>query len=109
MTILLEIIAWGGPLFYLYVWAFLFVFALFMISVYPIYIQPCFNKVEMLEEGTLRTKIEALAASVKYPLTKLFKIDGSKRSAHSNAYMYGQWHALIYCCGQYRRPVARSN
>ena len=36
-----------------------------------------------------RDKIESLAGSLKFPLTKLFLIDGSKRSAHSNAYMYG--------------------
>ena len=36
-----------------------------------------------------RSKIESLAGSLKFPLTKLFLIDGSVRSAHSNAYMYG--------------------
>lgn len=36
-----------------------------------------------------RNQIEALAGSLKFPLTKLFLIDGSTRSAHSNAYMYG--------------------
>ncbi len=38
---------------------------------------------------THRDGIEELAASLKFPLKKLFVIDGSKRSAHSNAYMYG--------------------
>ena len=33
--------------------------------------------------------IEALASSVQYPLYKLFTVDGSKRSSHSNAYMFG--------------------
>jgi STE24 endopeptidase len=36
-----------------------------------------------------RTSIEELAGSLKFPLTKLFVVDGSTRSAHSNAYMYG--------------------
>lgn len=36
-----------------------------------------------------RTAIEELAGSLKFPLTKLFVVDGSTRSAHSNAYMYG--------------------
>lgn len=36
-----------------------------------------------------RTSIEELASSLKFPLTKLFVVDGSTRSAHSNAYMYG--------------------
>jgi hypothetical protein len=38
-----------------------------------------------------RSAIEALAGSLQFPLTKLYVIDGSKRSAHSNAYMYGFW------------------
>ena len=38
--------------------------------------------------NTFRQKIEDLAGSLKFPLKKLFVIDGSKRSAHSNAYMW---------------------
>lgn len=48
---------------------------------------PLFNKFETLPEGTLRTKIEELAGSLHFPLKKLYSMDGSKRSAHSNAYM----------------------
>lgn len=50
-------------------------------------IAPLFNKFESLPEGKLRSKIEALAGGLHFPLTKLYTIDGSKRSAHSNAYM----------------------
>jgi len=39
---------------------------------------------EPLPEGSLRTKIEALAGRLSFPLKKLYSIDGSKRSAHSN-------------------------
>lgn len=60
-----------------------------MMSIYPTLIQPCFNKVEPLKDGPLRTRIEELAASLEYPLKKLYEIDGSTRSAHSNAYQYG--------------------
>ncbi|RZS01978.1 hypothetical protein BHM03_00031943, partial [Ensete ventricosum] len=42
-----------------------------------------------LPDGELREKIEKLAASLKFPLKKLFVVDGSTRSSHSNAYMYG--------------------
>ena len=62
---------------------------LFMLTVFPTVIQPLFNKYTPLEEGALREAIEALAASQKFPLKKLFVVDGSTRSAHSNAYMYG--------------------
>jgi STE24 endopeptidase len=50
---------------------------------------PLFNKYEPLEDGNLKTRIYELADSVKYPLTKLFVMDGSKRSSHSNAFMFG--------------------
>lgn len=50
---------------------------------------PLFNKYEPLEDGTLKTRIYELADSLKYPLTKLFVMDGSKRSSHSNAFMFG--------------------
>lgn len=48
-----------------------------------------FNKVEPLPDGPLKEKIEALAARCAFPLTKLYVIDGSRRSSHSNAYFYG--------------------
>eukprot|EP00913_Durusdinium_trenchii_P012759 g11980.t1 len=46
---------------------------------------------ELREDASLKEKIEALAAEVSFPLTKLFEIDGSKRSGHSNAYFFGFW------------------
>ena len=42
-----------------------------------------------LPEGDLRRQIEDLAASIEFPLYKLFVVEGSKRSSHSNAYFYG--------------------
>lgn len=50
-------------------------------------IAPLFNKFDPLPDGSLRSKIEALASSLQFPLKKLYQMDGSKRSAHSNAYM----------------------
>ncbi|KAG0242743.1 peptidase family M48-domain-containing protein [Mortierella sp. GBAus27b] len=85
----LKIIKIGGENFYLYVWLFMVAFQLIMVSIYPTLIQPLFNKFEPLPEGELRTMIEALASRIQFPLTKLFVIDGSKRSGHSNAYFYG--------------------
>jgi len=72
-----------------YVGSFFFVVAFLFITIYPVLIQPLFNKYEPLEAGPLREAIEALAKSVNYPLYKLFTVDGSKRSGHSNAYMFG--------------------
>lgn len=86
---LIYVIRWGGELFYLYVWAFLLVFSMVMVTIYPVLIMPLFNTFTPLEEGELRTRIEALASKLKFPLTKLFVVDGSKRSSHSNAYFFG--------------------
>lgn len=85
----LHIIKWGGDYFYLYTWAFLAVVTLFMLTIYPTLIAPLFNKFTPLPEGELRTKIEALASRISFPLSQLYVVDGSKRSGHSNAYFYG--------------------
>jgi hypothetical protein len=47
------------------------------------------NRYEPLKDPELKEKIEALASKVSFPLTKVFVVDGSRRSAHSNAYFYG--------------------
>jgi STE24 endopeptidase len=53
-----------------------------MLTIYPNVIAPLFNKFTPLEEGELKTEIEKLAASISFPLTKIFVVDGSKRSGH---------------------------
>jgi len=60
-----------------------------MVVLYPTVIQPLFNKLSPLAEGELRTRIEALASKLKFPLKHLYELDGSKRSSHSNAYFFG--------------------
>ena len=55
---------------------------------YPNVIAPCFNTFTPLQDGPLRDRIEALASRLKFPLRKLFVVDGSRHSAHSNAYMW---------------------
>merc|ERR1719244_1058414 len=62
---------------------------LFLMTVYPDYIAPLFDKYTPMPEGELRQGIEDLAASVEFPLYKLYVVQGSKRSSHSNAYFYG--------------------
>jgi len=88
-ALLLQIIKMGGEYFYVYVWVLLFCFSLFMMTIVPVFIMPLFNKYEPLPDGKLKTSIHKLADSLKFPLTKLFVMDGSKRSSHSNAFMYG--------------------
>lgn len=90
---ILSAIVWlvraGGEHFYFYVWAFLLVVSIVMMTIYPEWIAPLFNKYDPLPEGETKAAIEAMAKTVDFPLTKLFTVDGSRRSAHSNAYFYG--------------------
>lgn len=86
---IIKIVYWGGDFFFLYLWAFVVGFTLFMMILYPEFIAPLFDKYTPLPEGELRTEIEKLAASIEFPLYKLFVVEGSKRSSHSNAYFYG--------------------
>ncbi|XP_078039715.1 CAAX prenyl protease 1 homolog [Augochlora pura] len=79
----------GGDYFYLYVWIFSIIVTLFMMILYPEVIAPIFDKYTPLPDGELKTKVEALASSVEFPLYKLLIVEGSKRSSHSNAYLYG--------------------
>lgn len=86
---IIVIVQKGGPYLAIYLWGFMLVLSLVMMTVYPVLIAPLFNKFTPLPEGELRLKIEHLASSLKFPLKKLFVVDGSTRSSHSNAYMYG--------------------
>jgi STE24 endopeptidase len=74
-----------------WVWAFFFMtgFQLLMIIVFPTLIAPWFNKFEPLEQGEFRRRILALADQVGFKTSGIFSMDGSKRSAHSNAYFTG--------------------
>ena len=89
VSLLLFIIKSSGPYFYVYVWFFFMIFSVFMMTIVPVFIMPLFNKYEPLKDGDLKTQIFALAKQLEFPLTKLFVMDGSKRSAHSNAFMFG--------------------
>ncbi|ORY95391.1 peptidase family M48-domain-containing protein [Syncephalastrum racemosum] len=89
LSAFLWIIKSTGDQFYFYVWVTVLVFQFFFITIYPSVIQPLFNKLTPLEDGELRTRIEELASRISFPLKKLYVIDGSKRSSHSNAYFYG--------------------
>ncbi|XP_030541071.1 CAAX prenyl protease 1 homolog [Rhodamnia argentea] len=86
---IIVIVQKGGPYLAIYLWGFMFVLSLVMMTLYPVLIAPLFNKFTPLPDGDLRQKIEKLASSLKFPLKKLFVVDGSTRSSHSNAYMYG--------------------
>jgi STE24 endopeptidase len=95
----LSIIQKTGNNFFFYLWVFGAGLQVFMITIYPITILPLFNKLSPLPPGDLKAGVEGLAKKLNFPLHELYVIDGSKRSAHSNAYFFGMpWkkHIVIY-------------
>ncbi|KAF2832269.1 CaaX prenyl protease [Ophiobolus disseminans] len=85
----LAIINRTGQNFFYYLWVFMLVVQISAMTIYPILIVPLFNKLEPLKPGKLKDSVEALASKLEFPLAELQVIDGSKRSAHSNAYFTG--------------------
>ncbi|KAM0002467.1 putative ste24 endopeptidase [Helianthus debilis subsp. tardiflorus] len=86
---IILIVQKGGPYLAIYLWGFIFVLSLVMITIYPVLVAPLYNKFTPLPQGELTAKIETLASSLNFPLKQLFVVDGSTRSSHSSAYMYG--------------------
>jgi len=82
-------VLWAGKDFPNYLLGLLFVVQIVAQVLVPTVIMPCFNKFEPLEDGPLKQRIETLAASLGFPLSKLSVMDGSKRSSHSNAFFMG--------------------
>lgn len=86
---LLAFFMYAGEWAWLYAWGAITVFTLAMQYIAPTWIMPLFNKFTPLEEGELRSSIEAYTEKVDFPLQGLFVIDGSKRSSKSNAFFTG--------------------
>jgi len=78
-----------GPLAWFYAWLGMQVFTVIIQFIAPKWIMPIFNKFIPLEDGSLRSAILEFAANVKFDLQNIFVIDGSKRSAKSNAFFTG--------------------
>ena len=70
-------------------WIIMTMVSLFFATFYTTLILPLFNKLEPLEDGSLRKSIESYASKVDFPLTNIFVIDGSKRSSKANAFFSG--------------------
>jgi STE24 endopeptidase len=85
----LWLMAQMGSLWWLYVWLFWCGFNLLILFVYPTWIAPLFNKFTPLDDAPLKARIEALLVRCGFATSGLFVMDGSKRSAHGNAYFTG--------------------
>ncbi|WP_446051677.1 M48 family metallopeptidase, partial [Zobellia laminariae] len=79
LAVIIWFFQWAGNNFWLYAWALVSFFTVFMNLFYSKLIVPLFNKQTPLEDGSLKTKIEAFAKNVGFELNNIFVIDGSKR------------------------------
>lgn len=79
----------SGGLWWLWAWGLWVAFSLAMMVAYPKWIAPRFNRFEPLGDGALKTAITGLMTRCGFTAKGLFVMDGSKRSAHANAYFTG--------------------
>ena len=89
LLVILWLMDATGQAWWLWAFAFVTAFQLVMIIIFPSFIAPWFNKFEPLQEGEFRRRILALAEQVGFHTSGIYSMDGSKRSAHSNAYFTG--------------------
>jgi STE24 endopeptidase len=97
LWLLLALVGWAGPLWWVGGFAAVMGFQLLMVVLYPILIMPLFNKLTPLPAGALRDELMALADRAGFRARTIEVIDGSKRSGHSNAFFTG--------FGRFRRIV----
>lgn len=79
----------GGHLWWLYAWGALVAYQLFVMWIAPNVIMPLFNKFTPLEDETLKERVSRLMARAGFTAKGFFVMDGSRRSAHSNAFFTG--------------------
>ncbi len=79
----------SGDLWWLYAWVLWCAFQMLMLVLVPLFIAPMFNKFKPLEDDNLRARIENLMHRIGFASSGLFVMDGSRRSAHGNAYFSG--------------------
>jgi STE24 endopeptidase len=79
----------AGPLWWLYVWLVLAAYSVFLQMIYPAVVMPLFNKFSPLDDAALAGRIERLLSRTGFRSRGLYVMDGSKRSAHGNAFFAG--------------------
>jgi len=87
--VILWLMASAGEMWWLWAWGVWTGFSVLMMWAYPTFIAPIFNKFEPMHDGELKTAIEGLLQRCGFESDGLFKMDGSKRSSHGNAYFSG--------------------
>jgi STE24 endopeptidase len=88
-ALMLWIMGASGGLWWLWAWAAWVGFNLVLLVVYPTLIAPLFNTFVPLADATLQARVQGLMQRCGFAASGLFVMDGSKRSAHANAYFTG--------------------
>ena len=88
-ALILWLMGAAGPLWWLWAWCFWMGFNLLLMVIYPTFIAPLFNKFQPLEDESLKARVTALMQRCGFSAKGLFVMDGSRRSAHANAYFTG--------------------
>ncbi len=88
-ALILWIMGRTGGLWWFYAWVAWVAFNLLLLVIYPTVIAPLFNKFEPLQDDSLKARVQALMQRCGFAAKGLFVMDGSKRSAHANAYFTG--------------------
>ncbi|MEY3487214.1 MAG: hypothetical protein RL075_1219 [Pseudomonadota bacterium] len=89
VALILWLMDSAGPLWWLWAWAAWMGFNLLVLVLYPTVIAPIFNKFKPLEDDGLKARVTALMQRCGFAAKGLYVMDGSKRSAHANAYFTG--------------------
>ena len=89
VALILWLMGAAGELWWLWAWAVWMGFNLLLLVVYPTFIAPMFNKFKPLEDETLKARVTELMRRCGFAAKGLFVMDGSRRSAHANAYFTG--------------------
>ena len=89
VAVILWLMGAAGRWWWLWAWAVWMGFNLLLMVVYPTFIAPLFNKFKPLEDETLKARVQALMQRCGFSAKGLFVMDGSRRSAHANAYFTG--------------------
>ena len=88
-ALILWLMGAAGSRWWLWAWAVWIGFNLTLMLVYPSFIAPLFNKFKPLDDATLKARVTALMKRCGFAAKGLFVMDGSRRSAHANAYFTG--------------------
>ena len=89
VLLILWLMGSAGRLWWLWAWGTWMGFNLLVLVLYPTVIAPLFNKFKPLDDEALKTRVTALMQRCGFAAKGLFVMDGSKRSAHANAYFTG--------------------